>query len=512
VNQYSTETASSFDPSLLLRTTAFPHVVTALKLLETHLSWVVLTGKFAYKIKKPVKLPFVDYSTLEKRKHFCDLELELNRELAPDIYLDVVRITGTTSNPAVNGRGTILEYAVRMNEFDQADILAQRLERKLVTTAEIDRLAELIADFHGRIPRAAETAAFGSAELVWQEAADNFLAFGGALEPQTNNSIEWHPALSKHQRQQLDQLHQWTELEFASCEALMARRHASGMIRRCHGDMHAGNIVLFNRRIEVFDRIEFNADFQWTDCMNELAFPCMDLTHYHRPDLANRLLSLYMERTGDYTGLGVFRFYLVYRSLVRAKVDWIRYQQTHDAASQDQHSTFRSPFIELALRLSQRPNLSLYITHGLSGSGKSTEALKFVQKTGAIRIRSDVERRRLNNHQSPELKYSAEERSQVYAGIADVAESVLTAGFPVVVDATFLKLADRQNFRLLAERVKVPFGIIECAAPVEELRQRIGQRHGDASEATLAVLEMQIETQEILTAEELPCIVSSGDE
>lgn len=495
-----TELTNVFDPKMLLRAAAFPHVAPSLKLLETHISWVVLTGKYAYKIKKTIQLPFVDYSTLELRKHFCELELELNRELAPDIYLDVVKITGPASSPVINGKGETLEYAVRMNEFEQADILANRLDKGLVTDPEIDRLAELIADFHRRIPRATGDSPFGTPHLVRQEAEDNFSAFRLTRVGEQQVQPDWNALLSKQQRNQLDQLRDWTQAEFKRNEKPLIRRHATGSIRRCHGDMHANNIVLFNGRIEIYDRIEFNQDFQWVDCMNELAFPFMDLIHHGRIDLANRLLSNYLERTGDYEGLGVFRFYLVYRSMVRAKVDWIRQQQTLRAGSDA--AVFKTPFLDLALELSQRPNRFLYITHGLSGSGKSTAAMKYVETRGAIRIRSDVERERVIEKHLGVEKYSPEMRSKVYDAMLETAGQVLTSGFSVVVDATFLSQTERNKFRDLATRADVPFGIVDCSAAIAELERRVRERQGDASEATVAVLHDQILTQETLTSEE----------
>jgi aminoglycoside phosphotransferase family enzyme/predicted kinase len=479
--------------------------------LETHISWVVLTGKYAYKIKKPVRLPFVDYSTLELRKHFCELELELNQELAPDIYLDVVKITGPACAPSINGTGEIIEYAVRMNEFEQADILTHRLENGSVTAPEIDRLAKLLADFQGRIPKSPANASFGSPALVLQEAEDNFSAFRSALDKGQENACVWHSLLSEQQRNQLDQLQDWMHAEFKRCENLLIQRHASGMIRRGHGDMHAENIVLFKGRIEIFDRIEFNQDFQWTDCINELAFAYMDLIHHGRSDLANRLLSDYLEQTADYNGLGVFRFYLVYRSMVRAKVDWIRQQQMSGSLGDSPDAIFQTPFLQLALKLSERPDCFLYITHGLSGSGKSTAAMICVETKGAIRLRSDVERDRVIKKHSDVEKYSANMRSKVYDAMLETADNILAAGFSVVVDATFLSRIEREKFGQLAKRVRARFGIIECSAPVIELERRIRQRHADASEATVAVLHEQIRNQEDLTQEELGYICTPNE-
>jgi uncharacterized protein len=503
------EKATSFDPRRLLTAAAFPHQAPSLHLIETHISWVVLTGLYAYKIKKPIQLPFVDYSTLELRRHFCEFELELNRELAPAIYLDVVKITGPATHPSINGNEAVIEYAVQMNEFEQSDIMAFRLESGLVTAEEIDRLAELIAAFHRRVPRASATASFGTPDRVRQDADDNFSAFRSIANEDQAGRLDWQPSLTEQQRDQLVQLRGWTDKEYKRCETWLLTRHAHGIVRRCHGDMHTGNIVLFKNRIEIFDRIEFNEDFQWIDCLNELAFPVMDLFHYGRPDLANRLLNEYLERTGDYDGLTGFRFYLVYRSMVRAKVEWIRHQQAL-FEGRERGVVFKSPFLKLALDLSWQPERFLYITHGLSGSGKSTAAKHCVEQTGAVCIRSDVVRERMVEKHSAAEKYSADLRGQVYNAMLKTAATVLEAGFSVVVDATFLRRADRQKFHDLANRVGVPFGIIDCQAPVDELERRIQERKGDASEATVAVLHDQIRTQDALTQEELECRCLSG--
>jgi predicted kinase len=245
--------------------------------------------------------------------------------------------------------------------------------------------------------------------------------------------------------------------------------------------------------------------------MNELAFPYMDLIHHRRNDLANRLLSEYLEQTGDYIGLGVFRFYLVYRAMVRAKVDWFRQQQTSGSLVDSTNAIFQTPYLDLARELSKRPDCVLYITHGLSGSGKSTAARKFVETKGAIRLRSDIERDRVIKKYPDVEKYSAEMRSKVYDAMSETAENVLAAGFSVVVDATFLNRIEREKFGQLAKRAGSRFGIIECSASVIELERRIRERRADASEATVAVLHEQILKQEDLTQEELGYICNQDD-
>ena len=487
------EESRVFQANSLLRGDAFDHPVAHLKLLETHISWVILTGPYAYKIKKPVQFDFVDYSTLARRKHFCDLELKLNRRLAPDIYVDVVPITGDTAEPRVGGTGPPIDYAVKMVEFSQEAILAHRIDQGLVTVGEIDELATAIAKFHRSAESLSPESCYGSAEGILLEAIKNFDVFRHDLDEVTD--------VTAQEAAQLFRLQAWTEQEFEKKRQVFDIRRDSGATRLCHGDMHLGNIVRIGDRIEIFDGIEFNPGLQWIDCQSELAFPIMDLLHHRRADFANRLLNQYLEASGDYSGLSVLPFYLVYRTMVRAKVDRLR-QRQGGAARNDLPNPPTTPFLELATELIQPRPTFLYITHGLSGSGKSTRAMQWVESHGAVRIRSDVERNRLFGSREAAEKYSQESSQQVYGRLTDLAEEILDTGYPVVVDATFLEQESRDQFRALAARMDTQFGIIDCRAPLEQLKHRIRQRHGDASEATIDVLMQQVELQQPLTQRE----------
>jgi hypothetical protein len=278
--------------------------------------------------------------------------------------------------------------------------------------------------------------------------------------------------------------------------------------------MHLGNMVRQDGEVVVFDCIEFNESFRWIDVLNEVAFVVMDLYDRSRPDLARRFLNTYLEGTGDYSGLTVLPFYLTYRAVVRAKVDRLRMAQNSVPAIERQRldDDFRG-YLDLAERSIRPPAPRLMITHGASGSGKTTGAQPVIEALGAIRIRSDVERKRLaglaplsrTDSALNDDIYSESATQQTYARLAELAAATIRAGFSVIVDATFLKRHDRVRFRELAERLGVPFLILDFQAHLEVLRQRVALRDAvgrDASEATLDVLRRQLETAEPLDADE----------
>ncbi len=480
---------------------AYPHEVPEVQLLETHISWVLLTGDYAYKIKKPVKFDFLDFSALELRRHYCEEELRLNRRLAPDLYLDVVPITGTVDAPVVGGGGTPIEYAVRMRQFPQEELLSARIADERLTAAHIDLLAAEAAEFHESLPPAAEDCRHGTADVVLRDALGNLDALDRSVS-------------GVRLRSSLVELRNWTEREFAWRHADFEQRKHHGFVRECHGDLHLGNMVLLGQKVVLFDGIEFNEELRWIDVMNEAAFATMDLEDRGRPDFAHRFLNRYLEHTGDYAGLSVLPFYLVYRALVRAKVAAIRCEQKPHAAGdlRKLHAELAG-YVQLATRYTRARDRRLLITHGVSGSGKSTGTSALVEDLGAVRVRSDVERKRLF-HVRPEQRaeappqaglYSPDATERTYNRLAECTEQVLHGGFTAIVDATFLKAAERRRFRRMADDWQVPFGILDFTADEAELRARLRRRSGDTSEVSDAgelVLEHQLQTQEPLTKEE----------
>jgi aminoglycoside phosphotransferase family enzyme/predicted kinase len=479
----------------------YEHPTTEITVLQTHISWIVLTGPYAYKIKKPVNLGFVDFSTLARRHFFCQEELRLNRRLAPQLYLEVVALYGTPERPHLHGRGTPIEYAVKMAQFAQDTLLSHLIAVDQLQVSHIDRLAHEVSAFHTRIATADPLSRFGTPEIIYQPVQENFRHLFDTIDDSVRQA---------HARA----LEAWCQHAFAARRPTFAARKRDGFIRECHGDMHLGNMILHNEEVVIFDCLEFNEDLRWIDVASDVAFLTMDLEDRGRPDLAHRFLNGYLEATGDYGLLILLPFYMVYRAMVRAKVAGIRLGQSH--LSPEEAAQAREAFgsyFDLAERYTRPPRPRLFITHGCSGSGKTFATQGLVETTGAIRIRSDVERKRLfglaplerSTDRSAVNLYSPDATQRTYTQLAQLATRVVEAGFPVVVDATFLKRAQRDAFRHLAAQLNVPCTILEFRAQAETLRHRVAQRSAqadDASEADLAVLHGQFAALEPLTAEE----------
>lgn len=463
----------------------------AVETIETHISTVLLAGEFAYKLKKPVDLGFLDFTTLAARRRFCEQELQLNRRTAPQLYLDVLAITGTVDAPRLGGPGAPIDWAVRMRRFAAEDLLDARVRAGRLDAACIDRLAAAIAAFHMEAPRVDAASALGSAGTVARWMLDNV----EGLREHVGASVD---------RARIDALADWTRRELERRAALLQARHRDGFVRECHGDLHLGNIVLVDGAPIPFDCIEFNDELRCIDVLSDLAFTVMDLLDRAEPRLAWRLLNGYLEATGDYGAVPLARPYLVYRALVRAKVALIRAQQpaVAPALRVHQHGDF-ADHVALAERLARPGPPLLVAMHGLSGSGKTFVAQQLLEHLGAVRVRSDVERKRMFSL-APNARVDAELRAELYGGdatratyerLASAARAIVDGGFTAIVDAAFLKHAERAALRALAGSLGVRFALVACSAPPAVLRARVAARVAadrDASDATLDVLERQL--------------------
>jgi len=467
------------------------------ELIETHISTVILSGIFAYKIKKPLDLGFLDFSTLERRRFCCEEEVRLNRRLAPDVYLDAVSITGTPDFPTIATQGPVIEYAVRMRRFIEGTLLSDRPERLNETLA--DELAYQLAGFHASIGLQAAIPAYGRPEQVLLPMQQNF------------DQIR---AFSSEFNAKLSPLQAWTLEAYARLEQRLGERRTEGFIRECHGDLHLGNIVVEGGRLILFDGIEFNPGLRWIDTISELAFLLMDIEEKGQFPIAWRVLNSYLKISGDYRGLAVLRFYQLYRAMVRAKVIAIRMHQSD--VSGDEMGVLRQEFsvyLDNARRYTCSTSPSLLIAHGLSGSGKSTFCSELMMHLPAVRIQSDVERKRLagldalsdSGSSRMEGIYTDEFSRKTYDYLLSLTQSVLQAGYTVIVDAAFLKSSQRRRFSALASEQKLPFIILDFPVPHEELRRRVAARKqlgSDPSEAGVAVLNGQIASVENLTEAE----------
>jgi aminoglycoside phosphotransferase family enzyme/predicted kinase len=481
----------------LLRPDAYPHPVTEVRLIETHISWVLLAGEYAYKLKKPVDFGFLDFSSLDKRRFYCEEEVRLNRRLAPDIYLDVVPVTGNESAPSLQGRGPVLEWAVRMRAFPADATLDREAE---ITPAQIDAIADRIARFHKTIGVAEETDPYGTPEAVMHPVRENF----SQLRPLIPDA----EGVSREVVEKMGLLARWSEAEGARLTRFFSGRKAAGFIRDCHGDLHLGNIAWVDDAPLIFDCIEFNPDLRHVDVISEVAFLFMDLTERGHAGLAWRFLDRWLEHTGDYAGLDGLRFYLVYRAMVRAKVAGLRHAQD---ARADFTEVLR--YLDLAQRLCRQLPVSLTLMHGCSGSGKTWASQRLLETLGAVRLRSDVERKRLYGLDALDASttvpggiYGPDANQRTLDRLLELAETLLACGFSAIVDATFLAHDWRQPFFELARRGEWPIHIVAMDVDAERMRSRIlarERRADDASEAGLAVLEAQQKSLEPLDGVEM---------
>lgn len=488
----------------LLQPACYPHPVTTVTHLQTHISHILLAGDYAYKIKKPVNLGFLDFTSLTRRRYYCEEELRLNRRLAPALYLACMPIGGDIRQPQL-GLEPAIEYAVQMRRFAQEALLDRVLAAGRLQPHHCDALARRLAAFHRSLPVAAPTTPFGLPDRVLQPMLDDFTH----VRPRLSDPAEL---------ERLATVERWTLATSAQLRPQLLERKAGGWIRECHGDLHLGNMVLTeDGQVTIFDCIEFNDPFRWIDVVSDLAFLIMDLRFRHATDLAQRTLNTYLEYSGDFAGAALLRYYQVYRAMVRAKVNAIQSTQTDSPAADRATAHARcSAYLQLAQELTCATAPFLLITHGVSGSGKSHQTGQLLEKfPDAIRIRSDVERKRLFGlgplDDSRSLVggglYTADANARTYERLYALADGLLAAGLPVLVDATFMKRAHRQPFRALATRRGVPFILLDCCADPATLRARVAarrQRGDDATEADVEVLERQLRFDEPPTAAENP--------
>jgi hypothetical protein len=472
----------------------FPHAVESFQLIETHISWVLLTGTYVYKFKKPVNFGFLDFTTLAARQHFCQEELRLNQRLTDDLYLEVIPITGTQDAPQLGGEGEVIEYALKMRQFPQSGLFSTLQANGELTTAHIDEMARQIARFHLSAPVVPADNELGSPDSV--------------MAPVLQNFEQIRPLISeKADLLQLDALQAWAESSFSRLKSLLGQRKAEGFIRECHGDIHLGNITLIDNKVVIFDCIEFNEPFRMTDVYADIGFLAMDLEDRGLKSLSRRLISQYLELTGDYQGLELLNFYKAYRALVRAKV--ALFSLPADADPVQRGATLRQyrNYANLAESYSAIPSRFLAITHGVSAVGKSHVAMRLVESLGAVRLRSDVERKRLfaSSAAGAEL-YGAQASTATYESLHKLAGVILRAGFPAIIDATYLKKTQREAAAETAHATGVPFLILDCEAPQAVIAGWLAQRQAqnvDPSDATLEVIEAQQASREPLSKEEI---------
>jgi aminoglycoside phosphotransferase family enzyme/predicted kinase len=458
------------------------------RLIETHISWVLLGDKTAWKLKKPVRLPFLDFRTLAARRRYCAEELRVNRRFAPELYLDVVDVVRVSGQVKIGAPGEVIDVAVQMLRFPDGALWSERLGRGEIHEVDVDSLAVLLAEFHQRAPAAASPGPYGHA-AGHARVVERLLA---ALPPAD-------PAAAAAAA--------WLRNECSRLADHFEQRRVDGHVREGHGDLHLANIVQIGDRPTPFDAIEFDESLRWIDPIDDIAFLVMDLLAHGAAALAWRFLDGWLAASGDYGGLPALRFHLVCRALVRAQVCALRERDGARGDATCDSSAYRA----LAFALTRPEAARLAITHGLPGSGKTTAARRLAEAAGAIHVRSDVERKRLfglaplARSEAHSGMYDADASARTYARLAELAGVALRAGWSVVVDAAFLRRAERNAFASLACEAGVPLTIIDCVAPAAVLRERVRRRLAqgdDASEADVAVLERLTQSAEPLDERE----------
>jgi uncharacterized protein len=448
--------------------------------IETHISMLFLVGDRAYKLKRAVRFSYLDYSTLDRREGFARKELALNRRTAPELYLGLHAVTRRANGTlALDGDGRVLDWVVEMRRFAQSDLLDRLAEARQLTPLLMRDLTDAIVSFHEGAEIVGDRGGRASIDETIVENDANLLLSSPPLD-----------------RGEIAALAAASRGALAAVERLLERRRLEGKVRRCHGDLHLRNVVLFEGRPTLFDCIEFSDAFSCIDILYDLAFLVMDLTHRGLADLASLVLNRYLDLTADLEGLPALPLFLSARAGVRAHVLGALHRQNPTAeALKDAQS-----YLSLAAAF-LRPHPPLLIAiGGLSGTGKSTLAQALAAglppAPGARVIRSDVLRKRLfrvaPETPLPRHAYDMATNQRVYDGLRDQALAALAAGYSAIVDAAFLRTEERDRIAETAAEAGASFLGLWLEAPAETLAGRIDARRGDASDADLAVLERQL--------------------
>ena len=472
----------------LLQPAAYPGGVQGVELAETHISWVFLAGDCAYKFKKPLDLGFLDFRDPARRLHYCREELRLNARLAPEIYLDLAGAVHTPAGWRVVPWREGAEPAVRMRRFADEARLDRVLAAGRLDEAALEPFARSLAAFQQALPPAPADGSLGTAAAVAHPARANFEAMS-------------RQRLAAETANRLAQLERWTRTQAEARAAMFDARLADGFVREGHGDLHLGNLVMLDGRIVAFDGIEFDPALRWIDLQSEVAFLLMDLESRRRPDLGWRFYNAWLQASGDYEGLAVLRWYLVYRHLVRTKIAAIRLSQPGlDPAEGQTLQEELAQHVAQASAHATPPAPRLLLMSGYSGSGKTRLARRLAPRLPAVLVRSDVERKRLHGIDPGQAAaappgqglYRPAASERTYARLAVIARDALASGWSIVVDAAFLERERREAFLQLGLDLGARPALLHCAAPPEVLRRRVAGRSGDASDAGLEVLEAQL--------------------
>jgi len=478
----------------------YPHPIPEpIQLIQTHVSYVLLAGDYAYKLKKAVNFGFLDFSSLEKRKHFCEAEISMNRAIAPELYLEVVPILEIEPGKFnLVGEGKAVEYAVKMRQFPQENLFSELFAAGKLTEKNIAELGNTVAEFHAQAISNDRITSFGEIEMIRAAFDENY--------QQTEKYIG-----IAQTKEQFAATKKYSNDFFAEKKELFKQRRDNNKIKECHGDLHLRNICLWQNKIQLFDRIEFNEPFRFVDVMYDVAFAVMDLDARGRSDFGNIFLNTYIEQTGDWEGLQVLPLYLSRQAYVRAKVTSFLLDDPNipPEVKADSKKT-AADYYRLAWEYTKSKQGKLFLMSGISGSGKTTVARELAKKIGAIQIRSDAVRKHLAGigleEKGGEDLYSLEMNQKTYDRLLELGIILTAIGFPVILDAKYDLISLRENAKVLAESNNIPLQILHCSAPIDILKERLSQR-SDISDATPDLLAKQQAKTEPFTPKEQKYVI-----
>ncbi len=464
----------------------------SIQVLQTHISYIFLTGDYAYKLKKPVNMGFLDFSNLEKRQYYCQQELALNRPIAPEIYLEVLPITQQENTLGLNGNGEIIDYVVKMRQFPQSALLSEMEKAGKLTESLVRQLGKKVANFHQQTKTSGYIQQFGEPEKLLEATNQNY--------QQTEKYIGVVQSQNQYQETKA-----FTDRFCKTNVSLLKERVKQGLIRECHGDLHLKNICYWQDQIQLFDRIEFNEPFRFVDVMYDVAFTVMDLDFRGCTELANVFLNTYLEYTGDWEGVQVLPFYLTRQAYVRAKVSSLMLDDPNISEEEKQESREQAKqYYHLAWNYTQPKTGHLWMMSGLSGSGKTTVAREMAKQDQGILMRSDAVRKHLAGIDIEATGnqdiYSSEMTEKTYSQLLEIGVLLALQGWSVILDAKYDRQALRKAVIETANNKHLPLQILYCNAPMSVLRDRVAKREGDISDATLDLLAKQQANAEEFTA------------
>ncbi|MGB5712404.1 MAG: AAA family ATPase [Waterburya sp.] len=478
----------------------YPHaVVENIRLVQTHASYVFLTGKYAYKIKKNVNYGFLDYSTLDKRKYYLDAELHLNRKIAPELYLEVLPISNCDNQLILNNSANVLEYTLKMRQFPQENLFGNLLKAGKLTCDRMVELGKIVAQFHNNAETNDYINSFGTVGKI-----------SAAFEQNYQQSQKYIGVVQT--KKQFTATKVYSDSFFTQRNDLFLDRVKQHKIKECHGDLHLKNICLWQDKIQLFDRIEFNESFRFVDTMYDVAFTVMDLEARKKPEFANAFLNSYLEYTGDWTGLFVLPLYLSRQAYVRAKVNSFLLDDSQMSATDKQQAKkVARDYYRQAYEYTQSKSGSLILMSGLSGSGKSTVARIIARNQNAIQIRSDAVRKHLAgiplDQSGTDSIYCEEMTQKTYDRLLELGIMLATEGYTVILDAKYDRVSLRQPVIAQAQTNKIPLEIFYCTAPMSVLCDRLKQRQNDVSDATADLITTQQENAEGFTTAEQAYVI-----